>query len=135
MTCASPIVTKRDRACVYLFAVLLVSGGEFLCSRNSLGQEPAEIIRVGERVVLRSGEVALGMDDRDLPRIRWENHFYRIELLDCATAKLRSEGDWIVGFVPASAVVPVARGVDYFATLTRRFMSNISATIEAQPRP
>ncbi len=117
MTCASPNVTKRDRACVYIFAVLLVSGVGFLASRHSLGQEPAETIRVGERAVLRSGEVGLGMDDRDVPRSRLENHFYRIELLDGATAKLRSEGDWIVGFVPASAVVPVARGVDYFTTL------------------
>jgi hypothetical protein len=74
MTCASPIVTKRDRACVYLFAVLLVSGGEFLCSRHSLGQEPAESIRVSERVVLRSRGAALHVAGREVTRSRWENH-------------------------------------------------------------
>ena len=57
MTCALPIVTKRDQACVYLFAILLVSGGGLLCSRNSLGQEAAEKTRVGERFVLRSRRV------------------------------------------------------------------------------
>ena len=117
MTRALPVVRKSDSACVCLFTVLLVSGAGILCSRHSLGQEPAERIRVGERVVLRSGEVALRMDGRDVERSRREIHFYRVEALDGATVKLKAEGDWIVGSVHASEVIPVAGGTGYFTSL------------------
>jgi tetratricopeptide (TPR) repeat protein len=72
---------------------------------------------IGERVVLRSGASVLRVDGRNVPRSRQENHYYRIEAVDGATARLKAEGDWIVGFIPASEVVPVARGVEYFTTL------------------
>ena len=114
MARALPIVRKSDPACVFLFAVLLVWGSGFLCSRHSLGQEPAEIIRVGERVVLRSREAALRVEGREVARSRWENHIYRVESVANSSLTLKAEDDCIAGTVQASEVVAVSRGIDHF---------------------
>jgi hypothetical protein len=123
MTGALQIFWTTARARLFLITPTLTAAWLVLVPVQSIAEQPAGKIAVGERVVLRGGDSALQLDGREVARSRRENHIYRIEAVSGASLKLNAEEDCLAGAVTASGVVPVSQAIDFF---TRRIQAHPS---------
>ena len=113
----------RSPGLAFFFAPTLIAAWIVLVPVQSIAQQQAGKIAVGERVVLRSGGSVLQLDGREVARSRRENHFYCVEAVSGASLKLNAEEDCLAGAVTASDVVPVSQAIDFF---TRRIQAHPS---------
>jgi tetratricopeptide (TPR) repeat protein len=98
---------------IRLTLLLAFVGMRLLAPKAVLAQQPARNPLVGRRVVQRSNEFSLHIENRVVDRRR-VIHFYRVEQANGPWLWIRAENNGFSGWALNNQVVPVEEGIDFF---------------------
>lgn len=103
---------------IRLALLLALCGSMLLVPRTAVSQESPHKNMVGRRVVQRSNDFTLRIENQVVDRHR-VIHLYRVEQVNGPWLWVRSEGNGFSGWARAEDVIPVDEGVDFFSERLR----------------
>ena len=103
---------------------LILVGAKLNHPVAAVAEESGNKTMVGRRVVQRSNEFTLHIENRVIDRKR-VIHFYKVEQVSGPWLWVRAEGNGFSGWALADQIIPVEQGVDFFTRQIRDDPGNV----------